>query len=367
MSPPESKPGPSEGKIWFDVCEPKTVVMLKALYEDLVERYEMLVTARDFDATYFLMDEWGIPYHKVGRHGGNTLAGKMRSYTERLAQLLDLVEGERIKCLFCLASPEALRLCFGLQIPNMVFNDEPRSVGVAKLSFPFADHLVVPECIPREWFTRLGAREGALHTFHGIDEVAWLQDFHPDPAPLAPLGVEPDQFIVARTEASTAQYLMTEMEEHESLLTEILPPILKSHPEQKLVVLARNAPQYQHLGQVFAAEVTAGRVQVHRHLDNLAHVMYHASLVITGGGTMVRESALLGVPSVEFFPFDTYPQEQFLIDNGFPLRHVKKPRAVVEACTEYLAGECKQDTTEQRRQLDNPVTVAREIFHATYE
>jgi len=40
--------------------------------------------------------------------------------------------------------------------------------------------------------------------------------------------------------------------------------------------------------------------------------------VISGGGTLVRESSLLSVPSIEYFPGDSAPQETFLLNSGFP-------------------------------------------------
>ncbi|MHA1731050.1 MAG: DUF354 domain-containing protein [Promethearchaeota archaeon] len=348
--------------IWFDVCEPKTVVMLRGLYDRLAKYDEIVVTARDFDSTFFLLDSWGIPYEKVGAHGGNTLLGKLEAYSDRLSGLVEFVKGKDVNYLFCLASPEALRVSFGLQIPNVVFNDEPRSVGVAKLSFPFVDDLIVPDCIPLEWFTGLGCEADKIHPFHGIDEVAWLSSFQPDPAPLDPLGVAPGEYIVARSEASTAQYHMGRIEAHETLLVDIIPPLLENHPGKKVLAHVRNRAQFDYLVDEFRGEIAEGRVVLRQNVDNLQQVLYHAALVITGGGTMVRESALLGVPSVEFLYSETYPQEQFLIDNGFPLKHERAIPAILDACEEFLAGGGRVDTREKVRNLENPLDVAENIY-----
>ncbi len=353
-------------KVWFDICEPKTVVMLRPLYEKLAIEHDILVTARNFDATYFLLDNWGIPYIKVGAHGGNTHLGKLEAYANRLSELIRVVKDEEISCLFALASPEALRICFGLQIPNITFNDEPRSVGVAKLSFPFVDHLIIPDSIPLEWFTKLGCDVSKIHPFHGIDEVAWLQHFEPDPKTLQPLGVEPDKYIIARTEASTAQYHMNRMAEHETLLIEILPALFEKTDDRKIIAHVRNQAQYDHLSKVFGSEIASGQVILRQNINNLAQVLYHAALVVTGGGTMVRESALLGVPSVEFIPSETYPQEQFLIDNGFPLIHERETPKIIAACEKYLDGQYKKDTRESVKKLDNPLDVAYNIFQENY-
>ena len=70
---------------------------------------------------------------------------------------------------------------------------------------------------------------------------------------------------------------------------------------------------------------------------------FYSSLVISGGGTIVRESSLLNVPSIEFFPGETAPQEHFLINNGFPLQHLKDVDAIVKKSLEILSVKPKSN------------------------
>ncbi|GAJ16900.1 unnamed protein product, partial [marine sediment metagenome] len=67
------------------------------------------------------------------------------------------------------------------------------------------------------------------------------------------------------------------------------------------------------------------------------------ALVISGGGTIVRESSLLNVPSIEFFPGETAPQEHFLINNGFPLSHIKKSEKIIRKSIEFLSEKPHHD------------------------
>ena len=57
-------------------------------------------------------------------------------------------------------------------------------------------------------------------------------------------------------------------------------------------------------------------------------LMYYASLVITGGGTMAREGALLGTPSIYLFPKKLYVN-QWLKEKGFPIKHITKTEEAV--------------------------------------
>ena len=75
----------------------------------------------------------------------------------------------------------------------------------------------------------------------------------------------------------------------------------------------------------------------------MVDLCFFSSLVISGGGTIVRESSLLNVPSIEFFPGETAPQERFLINNGFPLQHIKEINEIVKNSLEILSTKPKSD------------------------
>ena len=149
-------------KIWLDFCEPKSVTMLRPLYEKLVEEYDVFITTRDFDSTHFLLNKWGVDYLPVGKYGDRTLEGKLLAYSERLSELTKIVIKEDPQFLFCITSPEAMRISFGLQIPNIMFNDEPRSFGPCTTTFPYVDQVIVPSCIPLEWYLNYGLKNKNL-------------------------------------------------------------------------------------------------------------------------------------------------------------------------------------------------------------
>jgi predicted glycosyltransferase len=156
---------------------------------------------------------------------------------------------------------------------------------------------------------------------------------------------------------------MDKMKPHETLLSEIVPKLMQNYPEYHYLLIPRNQPQYNSLSKQFEKEISTGQIILRKGVANLAHIMYYAKIVLTGCGTMVRESALLGVPSIEFFPLDTYPQEQFLIENGFPLKHVRKPDEVLNAIQSYLEKDHRINTTDKVNGLENPLTIGLSLFH----
>ena len=344
-------------KIWLDFCEPKSVTMLKPLYKKLMKDNDVFITARDFDSTYYLLNKWGVNYIPAGKYGGRTLLGKLKTYSERLSHLIKIIDKEKPQFLFCITSPEALRISFGLQIPNIMFNDEPRSYGPCSTTFPYVNQLIVPKCIPLKWYLEYGVKEDKIIRFNGIDEVGWLSDFKPDESVLSHLNLTKDDYVICRTEPTEAGYLANKMKPYETQLSEIIPKIVQHTSDFKFLIITRNEEQYNFLKIKFKNYINTDTVRIYQGLDNLAQIMYFAKLVITGGGTMVRESALLGVPSIEFFPLETYPQEQFLMNNGFPLKHFHLAKQSVNQAIKYLEGNYKIDTFQKIRKLDNPIEI----------
>ncbi|MBN2157324.1 MAG: DUF354 domain-containing protein [Candidatus Lokiarchaeota archaeon] len=351
-------------RIWLDFCEPKSVTMLRPLYQELIKDHEVFITARDFDSTLFLLKKGGIPYTEAGSYGGGTLIGKLRSFTDRLQDLINIVDKENPDFLFCITSPEAIRVAFGLQLPNIMFNDEPRSYGCSALTLPYVNRVIVPKPIPIEWYLDYGIKREKIIQFNGIDEVAWLNRnvFRPNRKVIDNLKLKEGKYIVCRTEPTKAGYLINKMKPYQTLLTEILPKIISQTKDEFIfVIIPRNEEQYAYLIQKFADFIKKGIIQVHRGLENLATIMYYSKMVLTGGGTMVRESSLLGVPSIEFFPLQTYPQEKFLIDNGFPLKHTKTAEETIKVFNSFLSHQ-RIDTFDQIDAMENPIEIGLEEF-----
>jgi predicted glycosyltransferase len=349
-------------KIWLDFCEPKSVTMLRPLYDKFSESHEVFITARDFDSTFYLLDKWGVDYIPVGEYGGKNLIGKLRSYSKRLSELIEIIYKENPEFLFCITSPEALRVSFGLQIPNIMFNDEPRSYGPCSMTLPYVNQVIVPKCIPIKWYLEYGLKEEKIIRFNGIDEVGWLSNFEPNEEILKDLNLSKENYIVCRTEPTKAGYLVNEMEPHETQLATIIPEIIQKTTDFKFLVITRNEEQFAYLTKKFESRIKEDKIQVYRGLENLSQIIYFAKLVLTGGGTMVRESALLGVPSIEFLPLETYPQEQFLIDNGFPLKHFHDAEDSIKQALEYLEGNYRIDTFKKIEELENPIAIGIEEF-----
>ncbi|MFX1301888.1 MAG: DUF354 domain-containing protein [Promethearchaeota archaeon] len=327
----------SDKKIWIDVEQPKTAIMFKSLFRMFEkEETELLITARDYDSTYQILDDFGVEYKKIGRHGGGKLEDKLETYISRLTHLFPIIKKFSPDYFVTFLSVEGTRIAYGLKIPSIGMNDEPRNEPVCKLIHPFIGNIITPECIPKDLYIRLYADPEKIIRYNGLDEIAWLSEYNPNPQILEEFDIKKGKFLIIRTEPTNACYLIDKLKTEETLISQFFPPIYKKFPNHKYFLLVRSKKQEQFLSKKLKIFIKEKNVIITQYLPNLVDLCFYGALIISGGGTIVRESSLLNVPSIEFFPGESAPQEIFLIKNGFPLEHIHDSNILVERTIDIL-------------------------------
>jgi len=326
-------------KIWIDIEEPKTAIMFNSLMKKFQkENAELLITARDYDSTFQILDDLDIEYQKVGKHGGEKLEDKLETYINRLTELFPFVSKFNPDYFITFSSVEGARISYGLKIPSIGYNDEPRNVPVCKLIFPYLDKIIIPACVPEKLYVNLHANPDKLMKYNGIDEIAWLSEYEPNPKILDKYSLEKGKFVIIRSEPSFASYFINKLKPEESLISQFFPPIFMKFPNLKYFLIVRTEKQEMYLKKKLKDYINNSNIEISRYMPNMVDLCYYSALVISGGGTIVRESSLLNVPSIEYFPGETAPQEHFLIDNGFPLIHIKECAEIVKKAIEILSS-----------------------------
>jgi hypothetical protein len=348
--------------IWIDIEQPKAAIMFNSLIEQFQEDgVNLLITARDYDSTFQILDDHDVDYIKVGKHGGASLEEKLKTHIKRLEELFTYVVEFNPDYLVNFISVEAIRIAYGLQIPSIGFNDEPRNEPVCKLIFPFIDKLITPKCIPKESYIELYADPKKIIRYNGIDEIGWLSNFKPDPSVLEHYDLQMGNYVIMRSEPSAACYFINKLKPDETMLSEIFPQIYKEFPNHKYFLLARNRNQEEFLRKTLKKYEDNPNLIITRYLPNLDDYCFYSGLVISGGGTIVRESSLLSVPSIEFFPGPTAPQEMFLKNNGFPLEHIEELNRIIDRSVHVLNQGFDNDRIKHFKkkiqQFENPVKI----------
>jgi predicted glycosyltransferase len=351
-------------KIWIDIEQPKTAIMFRSLITMFEEEgFSPLITARNYDSTYQILDGYCNNYKKIGKHGGEKLENKLETYIDRLKELFPLVKEYSPDYFVTFLSIEGTRIAYGLQIPSIAINDEPRNEPVCKLIHPFIDKIITPECIPKEWYIRLYADPDKIIRYNGLDEIAWLVDYKPNPNILEKFDLVKGNFLLIRSEPSYASYFIDKLNPDETMINEFLPAIYKKFPNHKYLLLVRSDRQEAYLMKKLKDLSKEKNVIITQYLPNIVDLCFYGALIISGGGTIVRESSLLNVPSIEFFPGDSAPQEKFLIKNGFPLEHITDTSKLIKRSIEILSQGPTQGRftvssfKEKIRKYENPIEI----------
>jgi uncharacterized protein len=295
-------------RIWVDFTNTAHVLILRPLVE-LLERngHEVALTARPLSHTIELLDEWGHPYTAIGRHGGAGRIGKARAAAGRIPRMIRFGRGRGFDCSIAHGStdlPPAARL---LGIPNTTMLDYEWAKLQHGVNCRLASRVLAPDAIPPERLARYGARR-KLVSYPGLKEEYYMHDFEPDPSVLEGLGADPDaKLCVIRTAPSYALYLG-------GAESQLLPRVLARLAEAgnvRTVVLARNAEQAAAIDSLGLPRVT-----VPGHAVDGRSLVAFADLLVSAGGTMNREAAVLGTPAYTVFEGRLGAVDEMLMREG---------------------------------------------------
>ncbi|MBA3365448.1 MAG: DUF354 domain-containing protein [Actinobacteria bacterium] len=307
-------------RVWIDLTNTAHVLVLRPLVELLeVNGHEVTLTARPLSHTLELLDDWGHEYTTLGHYGGAGRLGKARSAATRLAQLVRFGRSRRFDCGLAHGSTDLPAAGRVLRVPNTTMFDYEWASLQHHANCRLAQRVLVPDAIPADRLDRYGARPPKLVRYPGLKEEYYLADFEPDGAVLDHLEVNPSRVLcVVRTAPSYALYLAGSE-------NPLLPRVLRRLSESGIaetIVLARTDEQRRAVEALELPGVTVpARVVDGRSLVALA------DLLISAGGTMNREAAVLGTPVWSIFEGKLGAIDELLVHEG-RLRLLQDPAEI---------------------------------------
>ena len=294
---PSSAPHPpcaSITKIWIDLENTPHIAFFRPIIREFLKQgHQVVVTARDCYQTCEMARYHSLDYKKIGRHCGRHLTAKACGLLVRSAQLLRFARHEK---------------------PHLAINLGSRSQNLAAkfLGIPVAEimdyeHTAELSILESRWYLTPTAVCAAVHggkttdrirTYDGIKEDVYVPDFRPDPTILDLLGLRDAKVVVtARPPATEAHYHNPEAE---LLFVRFIERVL-IYPDAMTVLLPRNPRQEADLRGRHPNWFTNSRLIVPQGVVDGLNLIWHSDLVVSGGGTMNREAAALGVPVYSVF------------------------------------------------------------------
>lgn len=278
-----------ENIIWFDLTNVPHVNFLLPIIRWYEGRCEMVFTIRDFAETKSLFEKRvGKPYTIVGGHQGESKVRKVWGMFERIVALNKQVPYFDVK-ISC--GGDASCIVAKLRGKKSITFDDNEKAPNWRYA-PFSDLAFWPKVVSTEVLHKQFFRRN-LYQYDGYKENFYLADYQPSESfvDALPFSVGTDgrkHYVVVRPENIRANYVEGK--------TSIVPELL--HELEKLGANILFLPRYD-IDRDYSQGING--VYIPTEAVNGLDACYYADAVLTGAGTMAREAACLGVPSVSFF------------------------------------------------------------------
>lgn len=292
--------------IWIDLDNSPHV----PLFAPLIRHYrdggvKVILTARDHSQTIELLELQGLggTYSVIGSHYGKNKLNKVRGLIVRARELVSHIRSVRDEIAVAV-SHGSRSMVLGarwLKIPIVTMYDY--EFTETRIFNRFSDKIVVPDAIPDDTLDEIGLSNMKRKKYPGIKEELYVRDFVREPGFrgkfLASHGGTTDPLLaVIRPPASSANY---HSEKSEILLDDILHLLLNANGVFTVIVPRVESQAREIAARIAAMPDTPGRYAILEEAVDGLQLAAASDLLISGGGTMNREAALLGVPVYSIF------------------------------------------------------------------
>lgn len=307
--------------IWFDLSNSPHINMFRTMIEELKEDHQVIVTCRPLANTIDLLNMHHIEHTVVGTHYGRSLFRKVYGFPVRVLQLVKFLRGKGIDVAVSQSSfhsPVVARL---LGIRSIYLNDNEHALGNVP-AFAAASRIMVPEFFTLEHLCRQGARLNKVVRYPGVKEAIYLWQSEQRMAELlATQRQRRRRRVYIRPEPWTAQYYKGAVNFMDQL-------ILKIQSNAEVTILPRGDEQLRHYRQEkFGQSRTLAQVM------DIEQIVDDCDLFIGAGGTMTREMAVLGIPTISVYQDELLDVDRYLLSQKAFLH---MPQLTADEALHYL-------------------------------
>jgi len=343
-------------KIWIAISTPFQVNFFYPLIKRLEKKFDFLITARDHDRIFSILDAKGLDYIPIGKHGGAELDGRLQAYAQNVQQLAPIIKDEKPDLLLTERWPEAVRVAFGFDIPAWTIYYDERERHVNRMVFPLSSKVFAPS-----FYTPAEMRENGVD----LENIVWFRGFHTcylkgevidRKNPFKELGFD-SPIILVRPEPEFATFFC----QKQDILERSIRLLSNNHGfknDFNIVVLPRTKNQ--------ASCYAKYPVSI---LDEafLENPVAFADVTVGAAETMLMEAFVLGKPAISTM----YWQESKPVTELHKyIPHSNDPKEVAAKTLDYLNPKEQREFYEQAKLIvdlmENPVLKMEEEINQLY-
>jgi len=330
-------------KIWIDLDNSPHVPFFFPIIKELEKKgHSVVLTARDTFQVLGLADYYKLNYAKVGRHYGANKFLKVLGTVWRSVQLASIVVKHKPDISLSHGSRSLILLSSVLGIPTVYMFDYEHT---RSLPFIKPELGIAPEVVNNPHMASHFKR--GIRVYSGIKEDVYVPSFRPESSIIQQLNLgEGDIIATIRPPASEAHY---HSPDSDKLFTRVV-EFLGSNSRVRMIILPRNEKtQKDFVYKRWPMWCKEGKIMIPDRVVDGLNLIWHSDLVISGGGTMNREAAALGVPVYSIFRGPLGAVDKYLAEHGrlvmietqedveSKIRLVKRPKGTEASFGDSLA------------------------------
>jgi predicted glycosyltransferase len=287
--------------IWFDLSNSPHINMFRMMIGELQQQHRVIVTCRPLANTIDLLKMYGMEHTAIGTHYGKSTAKKIYGFPIRVMQLREFLRDKNIHVAVSQSSFHSPVVAKSMGIKSIYLNDNEHALGNVP-AFAFADRIMVPEFLSLQSLRRQGASMRKILRYPGVKEGIYLwESLVRMEMDRKPNFLKHRRNIYIRPEPWTAQYYKGARNFMDDLITE-----LQEHAN--VIILPRGSEQYEHYRQK-----TFAKASVLENVMSIENIVNSCDLFIGAGGTMTREMAVLGIPTISVYQDELLDVDKFLL------------------------------------------------------
>ena len=275
-------------RILIDIGHPAHVHYFRNYYFKMLSRgHEILITSRDKEVCFALLNAYQIPFISRGS-GKNSTIGKLLYMFHADWMLLKHARKFRPDVFLSFASPYAAQVSFLLKKPHIALDDTEHAKTSRSMYIPFTQTVITPDC----YINDLGKKQLRMPFYA---EFAYLHRavFTPDEVYARKLlGLNDDEkFVLFRFISWNAAHDRG----HSGIPDEMKMPLIKSFLNKGYKAFISSEAELSEEFAPFKLKISP---------ENIHHIIAAAECFVGESGTMSNEACILGTPAFLFNSLD---------------------------------------------------------------
>ena len=299
--------------IWFDFDNAPHVPILLPIIKEIRKRgYKTLLTARDKSETKELLILNREEFKVIGKSFPKSKILKLLFTLNRAVKLIFYLKkrgnGKTILSVNH-SSRSALLASWLKRIPSVALYD----YEYVNSTFQniFATKILMPNVFTIDKLKKANINTKNLDFYPGIKEQIYISSNYKKTDLLNEFGIDTSKIIITFRPPGTSGHYHNP--KSEIIMDEILNKMSQEKEKIFLIMLPRTRKQKEMMFALFRQKKI--RFFIPESPINGIDLILNSDLVLSGGGTMIREAAVLGVPSYSFFQGPKGAVDEFLEKN----------------------------------------------------